>query len=57
MNVDNVKQSSEYILNSLNTYKLEDISDGMLKSYLMHATGIANELAKELNIRHLKPKK
>jgi hypothetical protein len=57
MNIDNIKMSSEYILNSLNTYKLEDISDGMLKSYLMHATGISNELAKELNIRHLKPKK
>lgn len=54
MNVDNIKQSSEYILNSLNTYKLEDISDGMLKTYLMHATGIANEIAKELNIRQYK---
>lgn len=57
MKVDNIKSSSEYILNSFNTYKLEDMSDGMLKSYLMHATGISNALAKELNIRHLKPKK
>ena len=57
MKVDDIKSSSKYILDSLNTYNLEDISDGMLKSYLMHATGIANELAKELNIRHLKPKK
>ena len=57
MKVDNIKFSSKYIFDSLSTYKLEDISDGMLKSYLMHATVIANELAKELNIRHLKPKK
>jgi hypothetical protein len=54
MNVDNIKNSSEYILNSLNTYKLEDISDGMLITLLMHATGVANELAKELNMRKYK---
>lgn len=54
MNVDNIKSSSEYILNSLNTYKLEDISDGMLKTYLIHATGIASEIAKELNNRQYK---
>ena len=54
MNIDNIKNSSEYILNSLNTYKIEDISDGMLKTYLIHATGIANEIAKELNMRQYK---
>ncbi len=54
MKVDDIKFSSKYILDSLNTYKLEDISDGMLVGYLMHATGIANELAKELNMRKYK---
>ena len=57
MNVDNIKNSSEYILNSLNTYKLEDISDGMLKTYLMHSINVASELSKELNMRQFKPKK
>ena len=54
MNVDNIKNSSEYILNSLNTYKLEDISDGMLITYLMHATSVASEISKELNTRQYK---
>ena len=51
MKIDDIKFSSKYIYDSLNTYKLEDISDGMLKTYLIHATMIANELAQELNKR------
>ena len=54
MNIDDIKFSSKYILDSLNTYKPEDISDGMLKTYLIHATGIASEIAKELNQRQYK---
>lgn len=54
MKVDDIKFSSKYILDSLNTYKLEDISDGMLKTYLIHATSIANEIAQELNVRQYK---
>ena len=54
MNVDNIKSSAKYILDSLNVYDLKDIEDGMLKTYLIHATGIANEIAKELNMRQYK---
>ena len=54
MNIDDIKFSSKYILDSLNIYKPEDISDGMLKTYLVHATGIASEIAKELNQRQYK---
>ena len=54
MDIDKVKFSTKYILDSLNTYKLEDIEDGMLKTYLVHATDIASQIAKELNKRQYK---
>jgi len=57
MDINRVKSSTKYILDSFNTYKLEDISDGMLKTYLMHSINVASELSKELNIRQFKPKK